>query len=101
MFWIRHKLNYDLDHAMLAMFADFAPPRPAIKAGRFMMGSTVTMNIYFHATEAEIAAVGSDYMTSDTECRRCEGGFFDHQLKLWSRQGVLLATSEQVSAYRD
>lgn len=100
-FWLRHKLGCKLDHTLLAMFADFAPPRPMIKHGRFMLSSTVSMNIYFHASPEDLAAVGSDYLQNDTVSRRCEGGYFDHELKLWSRSGALMATSEQVAAYRD
>src|SRR5262249_12466524 len=88
-FWLRHKQAYTLDHTLLAMLADFAPPRPAIKRGTFLMSSTVSMNIYFHGSQEEIAAVGDDYMLNDTVCRRCEGGYFDHELKLWSRSGAL------------
>ncbi len=101
MFWTRHQHGVGMDYALLAMMADFAPPRPMIKRGTFMMSSTVTMNVYFHASEAELAAVGEDYTLNDTVCRRCEGGYFDHELHLWSRSGALLMTSEQVAAYRD
>jgi acyl-CoA thioesterase len=59
------------------------------------------MNVYFHAMPDELAGVGDDWVLSEVDCRRCEGGYFDHQLKLWSRSGALLATSEQVAAFRD
>ena len=48
-----------------------------------------------------VADAGNDFILSEVHCRRCEGGYFDHELKLWSRNGVLLATSEQVAAFRD
>jgi hypothetical protein len=57
--------------------------------------------MYFHGSEDELAEVGEDYIMSDAVCRRCESGYFDHELKLWSRQGSLLLTSEQISSYRD
>lgn len=100
-FWIRHAERMEMDYPLLAMLADFAPPRPMMKSGKFMFSSTVSMNIYFHASPEEIAGVGGDYVLSDTVCRRCAGGYFDHELKLWSRSGALLATSEQVAAYRE
>jgi acyl-CoA thioesterase len=90
-----------MDHAQLAMLADFSPPRVMIKRGAFMLSSTVSMNIYFHASPEDLDAVGEDYVLNETDCRRCEGGYFDHELHLWSRSGALLATSEQVAAYRD
>jgi acyl-CoA thioesterase len=100
-FWARHRQRLAVDHALLALLADFTPPRPMIKLGRFMLSSTVTMNIYFHASAEELAAVGTDYVLNETVSRRCDGGFFDHELKLWSRSGALLATSEQMAAFRE
>jgi acyl-CoA thioesterase len=100
-FWARHKDGVQLDHCLLTLLADFAPPRPMMKSGRFMLSSTVSMNIYFHGSDEEVAQVGDDYTLNNTVARRCEGGYFDHELHLWSRSGALLMTSEQVAAYRD
>jgi len=63
--------------------------------------ATVSMTTHFHATPDEMAAVGNRFILSEVHCRRCEGGYFDHELKLWSPDGALLATSEQVAAFRD
>jgi acyl-CoA thioesterase len=100
-FWSRHKWGFGMDHLLLALLADYAPPRVALKRGAFLMSSTVSMNVYFHATPAELSSIGDDWVLSEVDCRRCEGGYFDHVLKLWSRSGALLATSEQVAAFRD
>jgi hypothetical protein len=59
------------------------------------------MTTHFHATPDEIAAVGARFVLNEVHCRRCEGGYFDHSLKLWSKSGALLMTSEQVAAFRD
>jgi acyl-CoA thioesterase len=101
LFWIKDKQGRAIDHVLLAALADFAPPRVMYKVRKFMMTSTVSMTVHFHATPQELAEVGDDYVLSEVECRRCEGGYFDHELKLWSRSGALLATSEQVAAFRD
>ncbi len=101
LFWIRDKQGRAIDHVLLAALADFAPPRVMYKTRKFMMSSTVSMTVHFHATPEELADVGGNYVLSEVHCRRCEGGYFDHELKLWSRSGVLLATSEQVAAFRD
>jgi acyl-CoA thioesterase len=100
-FWVRHQHGVALDYCLLAMLADHTPPRPMMKTGKMLMGSTVSMNVYFHASEDELAAVGADYMLNDTVARRCEGGYYDHELHLWSRSGALLMTSEQISTYRE
>jgi acyl-CoA thioesterase len=99
--WMKDKRGRSLDVLMLAAMADHAPPRVIWKRSSISGSSTVSMTTHFHATPAEIEAVGSDFVLSEVHCRRCEGGYFDHELKLWSRSGALLATSEQVAAFRD
>jgi acyl-CoA thioesterase len=100
-FWLKDKQGRAIDHVLLAAMADFAPPRIMWKRKGFVMSSTVSMTVHFHATPEELAEVGDGYVLSEVEARRCEGGYFDHELKLWSRSGALLATSEQVAAFRD
>jgi acyl-CoA thioesterase len=100
-FWARHRHGVEMDYCLLALLADFSPPRVMLKRGTFMFSSTVSMNMYFHASEEEVAGVGPDFALNDTVARRCGGGYFDHELKLWSRSGALLLTSEQVATYRD
>ena len=101
MFWLRDVHQREADYVLLALMSDFAPPRPAWKRKTMVPSSTVSMTIHFHATPDELAEVKSDFVLSEVECRRSEGGYFDHELKLWSRSGALLATSEQVAAFRD
>lgn len=99
--WMKDKRGRPLDVLMLAAMADHAPPRVIWKRDTISGSSTVSMTTHFHATPEEYAAVGDDYVLCEVHCRRCEGGYFDHELKLWSKAGVLLATSEQVAAFRD
>ena len=99
--WQRDRPGRPLDVLMLAAMADLAPPRVMWKRKRPIMSSTVSMTTHFHGTPEEIAAVGNRFILSEVHCRRCEGGYFDHELKLWSPDGALLATSEQVAAFRD
>jgi acyl-CoA thioesterase len=100
-FWARSAAGHALDHALLATLADFGPPRVFYRRPAFQPSSTVSMSVYFHATGPEIAACGADWVLHEIDCRRCEGGYYDHQVKIWSRSGALLATSEQVAAFRD
>jgi acyl-CoA thioesterase len=99
--WIRGRDARSIDVLQLAAMADLAPPRVIWKREAISGSSTVSMTTHFHATPAELDKVGADFILSEVHCRRCEGGYFDHELKLWSRSGVLLATSEQVAAFRD
>jgi len=99
--WQQDRAGRPLDVLQLAALVDLAPPRVIWKRDMISGSSTVSMTTHFHATPEEIAAVGSRFVLSEVHCRRCEGGYFDHELKLWSPDGALLATSEQVAAFRD
>lgn len=99
--WIRDRHGRAMDHGLLALMADFAPPRVMFKRKAIVMSSTVSMTVHFHATPAELAEAGSDYVLSHVDCIRCEGGYFEHELRLWSQSGKLLANSVQVAAFRD
>jgi acyl-CoA thioesterase len=99
--WMRDTRGRPLDYPLLAAMADHAPPRVMFRRKAVTSSSTVSMTTHFHATPEELGEVGNAYILSEVHCRRCEGGYFDHELKLWSKSGVLLATSEQVAAFRD
>ncbi|MEZ5937121.1 MAG: thioesterase family protein [Hyphomonadaceae bacterium] len=101
LFWCRHRDGLRMDHVLLACLLDYAPPRIMYRRDGFPMSSTVSMNAYFHVTPEEIAEVGDGWVLSDVACRRCEGGYYDHEIRMWSPSGALLATSEQVAAFRD
>ena len=58
------------------------------------------MSVYFHATPAELEAVGGDFILGEAKGRRFESGFFDQHGALWSRDGVLLATTEQLCWFK-
>jgi len=101
LFWLRDAHGRALSAVSLAAMADFAPPRTFYFSTALRPSSTVSMNVYFHATRDELASVGDDFILSEVFARRCESGFYDHEVRLWSRSGTLLATSEQVAAFRD
>ena len=99
--WQQDRAGRPLDILMLAALVDLAPPRVIWKRDVITASSTVSMTTHFHATPEEIEMTASRFMLSEVHCRRCEGGYFDHELKIWSPDGALLATSEQVAAFRD
>jgi acyl-CoA thioesterase len=99
--WVRDSHGRAIDALLLTVIADFAPPRVMFKRKTFVQSSTVSMTVHYHATPEELAAIGADYVLSEVDCLRCEGGYFEHSLRIWSRRGALLASSVQVAAYRD
>ena len=69
-------------------------PRPG-STGRFL--ETYTQGL----TAAELERVGDDYLLATARAQRFAGGYFDQAAQLWSRDGVLLATTNQIVYYKD
>ena len=98
--WIRDAQERPLDHLLLAALADVFVPRIFFRSAERTPVSTVSMSVYFHATPEALAEVGGDFILAQAQARRFESGFFDQTATLWSRSGVLLATSEQLCWFK-
>jgi hypothetical protein len=61
---------------------------------------TLTLSVYYHATDAEMALVGDEYVLSEAFGVRGAKSTSEEHLRLWSPQGALLATSVQMAWYR-
>jgi acyl-coenzyme A thioesterase PaaI-like protein len=97
--WVRSRRS-PLDKALLGMITDNSPPRVFYALGMSVMSTTLTLTVYLHATAAEIAEIGDDFVLVDYEGRVGGGGASDERSSYWSRDGRLLATSEQLAWYR-
>ncbi len=97
--WVRCR-NQPLDKAMLGMVTDNSAPRAMYALGRTINTTTLSLTVYLHATVEEIAAVGNDFFLIECEGRVGGGGASDERSSYWSRDGKLLATSEQLAWYR-
>ncbi len=98
--WVRDVSGQPLDHLLLAYFADQYAPRSFFWGEGFRPSATISRSVYFHATAAVIAAVGDDYILNEATGTRAEESTSGQQARLWSREGVLLATTEQLCWYR-
>ena len=98
--WVRDASGRPLDHLQLAYLADQYAPRSFFLAGGPGPSATISMSVYFHATDDEIAAVGDDYMLNEARGTRGEHSTSGQQANLWSRDGILLVTTEQLAWYR-
>ena len=99
--WVRDKPARALDFASLLAMSDFFYPRVWLRRGLRVPAGTVTMTVYFHADADELRAIGDDYLLGQAEAQVFHKGFFDQTAQLWSRQGHLLATSQQVMYFKD
>lgn len=98
--WVRDLSGRPLDYRQLAYLADQYAPRSFYWGPGPRPAATLTMSIYFHATDDEIASAGDDYLLIEATGTRGEQATSGQQACLWSRQGALLATTEQLSWYR-
>jgi acyl-CoA thioesterase len=94
--WIRALDAREMDYETLTAICDTGLPHIFVRLRRPVPVSTVTMNIFYHATAAELAQVGDDFLLSASRMRNAGHGFFDASTEMWSRAGALLATTEQV-----
>lgn len=98
--WVRERTGHPVDHVLLAYLADCYPPRILYRGAGPRPSSTLTMSVYFYASAEELAAVGDDFMLSEAVGTRAEQSIVGSQLRLWSRAGALLATSEQLCWFK-
>ena len=100
MSWVRIMDDAPLSPARVAFLADVAPPRIWFVGAAPRPSSTITMSVYFHASDAELVEASKGYLLSDVIGVRAEGSLFSHRMRLWSAAGALLATSEQLCWFR-
>lgn len=98
--WLRDTNDRPLDHLLLAYLADQYAPRSFFWGVGVRPSATLTMSVYFHATAAELASVGTDFILNEAVGTRGEQSTSGQQARLWSREGALLATTEQLAWYR-
>ena len=96
--WVRPR-NGVWDKALLAMVTDNSAPRAMYALDR-VMTTTLSLTAYLHASVEQIAALGDDFILIECEGRVGGGGASDERSSYWSRDGRLLATSEQLAWYR-
>lgn len=98
--WIREKSGRSVDHVQLALLSDLKVPRSFYWHEGPHPTSTLTLSVYFLATGEDLSLVGDDFVLSEAVGTRGADSLSGERLRLWSRNGTLLATSEQLCWYR-
>ncbi|MEO6112877.1 MAG: thioesterase family protein [Sphingomicrobium sp.] len=98
--WVRENSERHVDAIQLAYLSDVYAPRVFHISKELRPSSTLTMSTYFLAAPAELAAIGDDYVLSEVEGTRIEQSLVGSRSRLWSRQGTLLATAEQLCWFK-
>lgn len=100
MLWVRDAEGRALDFAGLSAAADMFFPRIYLRTGQLIPAGTISLTTYFHASRAELDAVGSDFVLGAASANRFSRGFFDQSATLWSRDGSLLASTHQLVYFK-
>jgi acyl-CoA thioesterase len=98
--WLRDKPARPLDYASLTSLADLFFPRIYLRRATLVPIGTVLMTVYFHGRAEHLVQSGDDFLLGQAYAHAFRDGFFDQSSQLWSRTGVLLASSHQVVYYK-
>jgi acyl-CoA thioesterase len=98
--WVREIGGRKLDYVQLAFLADLYPPRPFFWSAEARPYATMSLSVYFHATQQEIEAAGADFILTEAIGTRGGDSISGQRARLWSRGGALLATTEQLGWFR-
>ena len=64
------------------------------------LSATMTLSVQFHGTPAEIAGVGDEYVLTEATGTRGVMSTSGQRARIWSRDGALLVTTDQLCWYR-
>ena len=92
--WVRVVSHRPVDYQQPAYLADERAPRSFHWSDGPRPSATMTMSVSFHATREELADVGDDYVLGEAFGVKAAWSISEEHPRLWSRQGNLLATSD-------
>ncbi|WP_417611962.1 acyl-CoA thioesterase [Parasphingorhabdus sp.] len=98
--WIKEADERPVDRVSLFSILDTPMPRTFFVTDKHRPGSTVTMATYIYASDEDLEAAGSDYMMLRVTGATVRNSATDGRAELWSKNGILLATSSQIGFFR-
>ncbi len=98
--WVREVSGRPMDAVQLAYLSDCYAPRVFHISKGPRPSSTLTLSLTILAGAEELAAVGDDWILTEATATRIEQSQAGSTARHWSRDGKLLATSEQLCWFR-
>lgn len=98
--WVRDRAQRPIDYPALAALSDIFYPRVFLRRGGFVPSGTISLTTYFHADQDQLDALGGDFVLATAHANRFTRGYFDQSAQVWSRDGVLLATTHQIVYFK-
>jgi acyl-CoA thioesterase len=99
--WVVDSPPRALDFLSLAALCDVFFVRAFHVRGTLVPAGTVTMTVHFHASTAEIAAQGDAPVLGTVDAHTFTRNFGDQIAQIWSTQGRLLATTTQMTWFKE
>jgi hypothetical protein len=90
-----------LDFLSLAALCDVFFVRAFHVRGHMVPAGTVTMTVHFHASAAEVAAQGDAPVLGTVDAHTFARNFGDQIAQVWGRGGRLLATTTQMTWFKE
>jgi acyl-CoA thioesterase len=100
LFWIRDFPNRNIDYPALAAIADASLPRIFVLRPQFTPSATVSLTAYFHGDANTLAQIGNEYLLTESRSSVFDSGFHDQHANIWSRDGRLLVSTQQIVWYK-
>ena len=75
-------------------------PRVFVRRATLVPIGTISLSVYFHASEADLRATGDGYLLGQARAKAFRNGYFDQTGLLWNQSGRVLATTHQVVYYK-
>lgn len=99
--WVRHAEPRVLDYPALTAMADVFYPRIWRQRHTWVPAGTVSMTVYFHADQADLAATADGFVLCEAHAQAFRNGHADQTARLWSEAGTLLASTHQLVYYKE
>ena len=90
-----------LDFLSLAALCDVFFVRAFHVRGHMVPAGTVTMTVHFHASAAELATHGDAPVLGTVDAHVFARNFGDQIAQVWGRDGRLLATTTQMTWFKE
>jgi acyl-CoA thioesterase len=99
--WLSDVPPRPLDHPSLTAICDAFFPRIFLRRPQMAPIATVSLNIYFHVDSAALAKEGGGPVLCVAKAQVFNKGYYDQEGQVWGRDGVLLATTQQIAWYKE
>jgi acyl-CoA thioesterase len=98
--WTCDKPARKLDYPSLAAMCDVFFPRLFVHQRAVVPVGTVSLTIYFHVASDALENVQSPWVLAHARAGKFTNSYFDHTGEIWSQDGSLLATTNQMAYYK-